>query len=128
MFAMGIVVLSYLCLGLALDNNLQDGESDNVFNIPYQVKEGVKIAQYAAIIIALVMEEELPTGFYLLRMITKKSLHEKYPRIMYYKFTFSALVRIGMGYLFLFNTFLVVIQATGVLEIFYDVLAVSLSL
>ncbi|EED89764.1 predicted protein [Thalassiosira pseudonana CCMP1335] len=111
--------------GLALDNNLQDGESDNVFNIPYQVKEGVKIAQYAAIIIALVMEEELPTGFYLLRMITKKSLHEKYPRIMYYKFIFSALVRIGMGYLFLFNTFLVVIQATGVLEIFYDVLALD---
>mmetsp|Transcript_27421 Transcript_27421/g.54868 ORF Transcript_27421/g.54868 Transcript_27421/m.54868 type:complete len:109 (+) Transcript_27421:716-1042(+) len=71
------------------------------------------------------MEEEIPTGLYLLRMIPKQSLHRKFPKIKFYRFFLAAIVRLLMGYLFLTNTFLVVVQAEEVLDIFYDVLALQ---
>ncbi len=55
-------------------------------------------------IIALIMEEEIPMGLYLLRMITKESLEKAFPRIKFGKFLLAAIVRLVMGYLFLFNT------------------------
>ena len=41
------------------------------------------------------------------------------------RFVAAAFVRLVMGYLFLFNTFCVVVQATAVLDIFFDVLALQ---
>ena len=73
----------------------------------------------------LLMEEEIPTGVYLLRMIPKQSLNSKFPRMNYGKFVCSAIVRILMGYIFLLNVFLVVVQSNEVLDIFYDVLALQ---
>ncbi|KAL7535670.1 hypothetical protein ACHAXR_006658 [Thalassiosira sp. AJA248-18] len=149
-FAVAIVTLSYFCLILALINIFEDYEPENPFSVPYQVKTSVRISQYLAMIIALIMEEEIPTGLYLLRMISKESLNNKFPTILFVKFVLAAIVRLVMvsticelliicakrmplihsssnfkGYLFLFNTFVVVAQATAVLDIFYDVLALQ---
>ncbi|KAL7534025.1 hypothetical protein ACHAXR_005587 [Thalassiosira sp. AJA248-18] len=144
-FAVGILAISFLCLGLAFANTLQTND------IPVNVSWGVRGAQYLSIIIALLMEEgevyqyrchamdnchqiinllcfhhkEIPTGFYLLRMIPKQSLHQKFPQMKYRKFIFSSIVRIFNGYYFLVNVLLVLVQATGVIEIFYDVLALQ---
>ena len=71
------------------------------------------------------MEEEIPSSLYLLRMIPKNSLHDKLPRIKFSKFVLSAAVRLLMGYIFLFNMFLVIAQASGVLDIFYDMLSLQ---
>ena len=71
------------------------------------------------------MEEEIPTGLYLLRLITKESLHKIFPKMKFGRFVAAAFVRLVMGYLFLFNTFCVVVQATAVLDIFFDVLALQ---
>ncbi|KAL7473437.1 hypothetical protein ACHAXS_014063 [Conticribra weissflogii] len=125
LFAAFIVVLSYASLLLALVNNFTDGTADNPLNIPYNVTYDVRISQYLAIVIALIMEEEIPTSLYLLRMIPKQSLHKKFPNIKFYRFFLAAMVRLLMGYLFLTNTFLVVVQAEEVLDIFYDVLALQ---
>ena len=61
-FALGIVSLSYISLILALLNIFEDGEPGNRFNVPVSCSTTVRIAQYIAMIIALVMEEEIPTG------------------------------------------------------------------
>lgn len=61
------------------------------------------------------MEEEISTGVYMLRMIPRKSLKNKFPKMRFWRFTFSALIRIAMGYIFLSNMFVVVVQATGVI-------------
>ena len=61
-FAIGIVSLSYISLILALLNIFEDGEPGNRFNVPVSCSTTVRIAQYIAMIIALVMEEEIPTG------------------------------------------------------------------
>mmetsp|Transcript_8257 Transcript_8257/g.17580 ORF Transcript_8257/g.17580 Transcript_8257/m.17580 type:complete len:512 (+) Transcript_8257:1-1536(+) len=58
-------------------------------------------------------------------MIPRKSLKNKFPKMRFWRFTFSALIRIAMGYIFLSNMFVVVVQATGVIDIFYDVLALQ---
>ena len=58
----------------------EEGEPGNPFGVPEQVQPSVRIAQYLAMIIALIMEEEIPTGLYLLRLITKKSLHNTFPK------------------------------------------------
>ena len=61
-FAIGIVSLSYISLILALLNIFEDGEPGNRFNVPVSCSTTVRISQYIAMIIALVMEEEIPTG------------------------------------------------------------------
>lgn len=68
---------------------------------------------------------ELPTGLFLLRQITMDDFHKKLPNKKYRKFAMQALLRIFSGYFFLMNVFLVLIQANGVIEIFYDVLALQ---
>ena len=163
-FGLGISVMSFTCLILALVDNLQNGE------IPYNVPISVRIAQYLSIVIALLMEEgkfclvffvhkmcsflcvicilclclstvfihtffidvtiysslcihtELPTGLYLLRRISRPYLASKFPEIKYSSFVCSCILRITMGYLFLINVVVILAQASGVVDIFYDVL------
>ena len=50
-FGLGISVMSFTCLILALVDNVHNGE------IPYNVPISVRIAQYLSIVIALLMEE-----------------------------------------------------------------------
>ena len=78
-----------------------------------------------AIIIALLMEAEIPTGLYLLRRISKAHLKREFPEISYNRFVLSNVLRILMGYLFLVNVVIILIQADEVLAIFYDVLALQ---
>ena len=119
-----IAALSILCLLLTLLNNgAKPGEYKDV--IPANVPPAVKIAQYASIIIALLMEEEIPTGLYLLRRIPKQYFISKFRELKYSKFVCSCVLRILIGYLFLVNILLVMVQATDVLSIFYDLLALQ---
>ena len=125
-FALGIVAISYTCLILALFNNIyEDNPPWNPLNIPVGVSLDVRVAQYLSLMIGLIMEEEIPESLYLLRMISEKTLRNKAPNLKFGKFVFCACVRITMGYLFYFNMFIVVAQATAVIDIFFDVLALQ---
>ena len=73
----------------------------------------------------LLPSTEIPTGTYLLRTISKPALKETLPRIAYWKFALSAVMRILNGYFFLVNVELILIQSSGVIDIFYDVLALQ---
>ncbi len=79
----------------------------------------------AGILVALLMEEEIPTALFLLKRISKPMLQNQFPEISYWKFVASSILRFTMGYLFLANVVLILIQASEVLEIFYDVLALQ---
>ena len=61
---------------------------------------------------------EIPTGLYLLRRISRRSLRQHFPHMNhnYRKFFASCLVRIANGYFFLLNVLMVLVQATGVLD------------
>ena len=61
---------------------------------------------------------EIPTGLYLLRRISRRSLRQHFPHMEYeyHKFFSSCLVRIVNGYFFLLNVLMVLVQATGVLD------------
>ncbi|KAL7533728.1 hypothetical protein ACHAXR_006358 [Thalassiosira sp. AJA248-18] len=119
LFSLGIAAISYGCLALALVYNVKHG------CIPTNVVSSVRVAQYLSILIALLMEEEIPTGLYLLRRISQPYLKSKFPNVSYPKFVMSSVLRITMGYLFLVNVVIVLVQADGVIEIFYDVLALQ---
>ena len=60
-----------------------------------------------------------------MRLITIESLHNVCPFASYKKFYACNVFRVLMGYLFLINVLLVLIQAEDVLTIFYDVLALQ---
>ena len=123
-FAVGISIagLSILCLLLALfDNNLSNLKDV----IPANVDVAVKTAQYTSIFIALLMEEEIPTGLYLLKRIPRHYFKSKFPELSYQQFVFANLLRIAMGYLFLVNVLMTVIKASNVLEIFFDFIALQ---
>ena len=124
-FALVIVLVSYTCLFLACHNNMQDGSKGNLLNVPFGVAVDVRIAQYLSLVIGLLMEEEIPAALFLLRQVPKSSLRQTTPKLNYSRFVFTAIVRLLMGYAFLINMFLVVIQAKAVLDIFYDVIAIQ---
>ena len=121
LFATSIVIISILCLVMALWNSLTANSTPgNPLGIPSNVGWAVRASQYLSIFIALIMEEELPTGLYLLRTIPSPTFKKKFPTKSYKKFVATAVLRILMGYAFLVNVFVILTQATGVLEIFYD--------
>ena len=121
-WAFVIAAGSFLCLILALLDNPW-GNFQN--NIPANVNPPVRFAQYCSIFIALLMEEEIPTALYLLRRIPQQYFNSKFPDLVYSKFVCSCVIRILSGYLFLLNVLLILVQSSGVLDIFYDVLALQ---
>ncbi|KAL7521761.1 hypothetical protein ACHAWX_006442 [Stephanocyclus meneghinianus] len=118
-FAVSTAGLSFFVMVLALINNKSGSTETNVYSIPVNVSPTVRASQYCA----LLMEEEIPTGIYLLRRIPKSSLSTAH--ISYKKFVGSSIVRIILGYTFLVNAFLVIVQGDRVLDIFYDMLALG---
>ena len=119
LFSLYIAVMSYGCLIIAFIDNVKHND------VPENVEISVRIAQYMAILIALLMEEEIPTALHLLKRISKQHLQSKFPGLSYWRFVASSLLRFSLGYLFLVNVFVILIQANNVLEIFYDVLALQ---
>ena len=57
----------------------------------------------------------------MLRTIKEPAFTKRFPNKSYNKFIASAVLRIVLGYTFLVNVFVILAQATGVLDIFYDV-------
>lgn len=119
-----IAVLSILCLLLSLFNNgLAKERIEDV--IPANVDTAVKTAQYTSIFIALLMEEEIPTGLYLLKRISRQYFIRTFPELSYHQFVFSNVLRIFSGYLFLINVLLILIVADDVMEIFFEFIALQ---
>mmetsp|Transcript_13556 Transcript_13556/g.22257 ORF Transcript_13556/g.22257 Transcript_13556/m.22257 type:complete len:665 (-) Transcript_13556:54-2048(-) len=125
LFAWIIAALSIGCLVLALINALDGGTALNSLNVPENISSSTRAAQYLSIFVVLLMEEEIPTGLAQMRLITWGSLRNVCPHASYKKFLACNVFRVLMGYLFLVNVLLVLIQAEDVLTIFYDVLALQ---
>ena len=126
--------LSMFALILALKNELDNGEPGNFLGLPAGVPEEVRLAQYFGIFIGVLMEDEIPTGLELIgkgveqRMVSaSKSTRHLYAEegIDMKRIVLPALLRLLIGYTFLFALFLVVVQESTVLDIFFDVLALE---
>lgn len=126
--------LSMFALILALKNELDNGERGNFLGLPAGVPEEVRLAQYFGIFIGVLMEDEIPTGLELIgkgveqRMVSaSKSTRHLYAEegIDMKRIVLPALLRLLIGYTFLFALFLVVVQESTVLDIFFDVLALE---
>ena len=63
------------------------------------------------------LPKEIPTGLYLLRMIPKTTFQKKFPDMKYEKFVLSSILRICLGYFFLVNVMIALIQADSVIEV-----------
>ena len=70
-FAMFVLFVSFSCLGLALWDGLGEGSPGNPLGVPVNVSEQVRAAQFLSVLVALTMEEEIPTGTYMLRMMPR---------------------------------------------------------
>ena len=120
-----ITALSILCLLLALFSNGFTSYRDFTNKVPANVNTAVKIAQYTAIFIALLMEVEIPTGLYLLKRISRRYFLNTFPELNYPQFVCANASYVMMGYLFLINVFLIVIMSDNVMIIFFDFIALQ---
>ena len=94
-----------------VDSHLSFGRNNsNPLNVPSNVPPEVRAAQYISILIALIMEEEIPTALYFLRMIDRGAVQEKM-KGNYSRFIMSNMCRLLIGMLFLLNVFLVLAQS-----------------
>jgi hypothetical protein len=122
------ILTSMLCvgtLGIALADQLKNGDPDNWLGLPPEVSTVVHVARFVAILIAVLNEQEIPTSL----EIIGKGMEQvpsaaggllSMPRIL-----FSSILRILVGILFFITMFCCVIQSTSVLEIFFNVLALE---
>ncbi|KAL7458616.1 hypothetical protein ACHAWC_010206 [Mediolabrus comicus] len=124
-FSVGIALLSISCLVLVIWNALSAGEPGNKLGVPVRVETSVLIAQYCGLFVGLLAEEEIPQALILLRLITRESLQISYPEMSYTRFLLACVLRLVMGYLFLLNLFLTIVQADNVIGIFFDILALE---
>ena len=107
-------------------NELDNGEQGNFLGLPAGVPEEVRLAQYFGIFIGVLMEDEIPTGLELIGKSVEQRRHLYADEgIERKKIVLSALLRLVIGYTFLFALFLVVVQESTVLDIFFDVLALE---
>jgi len=124
-YALSIYSISMASLVMALYNSVPGGSPKNPLSVPANVPLEVAAAQYLGIFIVLLMEGEIPTGLTLLRVISSSSFKKKLPTKSHTRFVCSAILRILLGYAFLANAFVIIAQSEGVLNIFFNVLALQ---
>ncbi len=124
-FALATSALSILCLVLALWSALTKGTKNNPFGLPVGVGPQVHIAQYAGLLIGVLMGEEVPAGLELLAMGVCQTLVLNGERLVRGRILFYSLLRLVVGYMFLMSLFFNVAQNNDVLGVFFDVLALQ---
>ena len=124
-FALATSALSILCLVLALWSALTKGTKNNPFGLPVGVGPQVHIAQYAGLLIGVLMGEEVPAGLELLAMGVCQTLVLNGERLHRWRILFYSLLRLVVGYMFLMSLFFNVAQNNDVLGVFFDVLALQ---
>jgi hypothetical protein len=124
-FALATSALSILCLVLALWSALTKGTKNNPFGLPVGVGSQVHIAQYAGLLIGVLMGEEVPAGLELLAMGVCQTLVLNGERLHRWRILFYSLLRLVVGYMFLMSLFFNVAQNNDVLGVFFDVLALQ---
>lgn len=71
------------------------------------------------------MEDEIPTGLDLIGKSVEQNASTTGRRFSMRRIILPALLRLAVGYTFLFALFLVVVQEQTVLDIFFDILALE---
>ena len=118
-------ILCFCTLGLALADQLKNGNPDNWLGLPPEVSTVVHVARYVAILIAVLNEQEIPTSLELIGKGVEQVPSATGEKISMPRILFSSFLRILVGILFFITMFCCVIQSTSVLEIFFNVLALE---
>ncbi|KAL7544693.1 hypothetical protein ACHAWF_008059, partial [Thalassiosira exigua] len=117
-----VAALSTFSMALVLLNSLGRGFR---LEVPAGVGTDVRCAQYCGILVGLLMEEEIPQGLNLLRFVSKELFQESYPNHSYTRFVLASVFRIVLGYLFLANLYIIIVQADNVIAVFFDILTLE---
>jgi hypothetical protein len=127
-FVFGIfsTALSVLCLGLAVVSSIAKGNETNPLGVPQGVSNVVHTAQFAGLIVGVFSEDEIPEGLQLMALAMSTAEQDYGQRTKSIRFKrriiIVSLLRICVGYLFLFALFVNVVQNDEVLQTFFDLL------
>jgi len=126
-FVTGILttILCMTTLGLALADQVKNGDPDNWFGIAPQVSPVVHVARYVAILIAVLNEQEIPTALEIIGKGMEQVSSTASEGISMGRIMFSSSLRMLIGMFFFATMFCCVIQSTSVLGIFFNVLALA---
>ena len=94
-FAFIIFGISIAVLVLAMLDNLDGSSKGNILKVPANISKEVRAAQYLSIIVAVLIEEEVPTALYLLKMLPRETVEQL--GLSYPKFVMSVGFRLAIG-------------------------------
>eukprot|EP00566_Odontella_aurita_P008738 CAMPEP_0113568750 /NCGR_PEP_ID=MMETSP0015_2-20120614/24025_1 /TAXON_ID=2838 /ORGANISM="Odontella" /LENGTH=860 /DNA_ID=CAMNT_0000471331 /DNA_START=122 /DNA_END=2705 /DNA_ORIENTATION=+ /assembly_acc=CAM_ASM_000160 len=92
-------------------------------DIPPGVPNSVRVAQYIALFLGVLLEEEIPEAIEVLTKVCWK--RNATTSSFRYRVILSVSCRIVIGYVFLIVLFIIVVQADQVLDIFFNMLALQ---
>ena len=131
-FALGMGVLLFqFALYLLMGGNLIDFEAGinesggNLFGIPANVTSAVWLAQIVAIVIAVVMQDDIRTGIDMLREGYGEGMQAVFPNSSRTKFALSVFARLFAGALGLFVNFLLIVSSETVIDLLLNFTALA---
>jgi hypothetical protein len=114
--------ISAACLILAFQNEWDNGSPGNPLGVPAGIRSSVRAAQFLGVSIGILTEEEIPTA---LVIIGKRAEQERHAGIAWHRILLPSILRMCIGYMFIFCLFLTVVQEDSVLDVFFGKLSFS---
>lgn len=124
-FALFVFAIQIAILALIEKDLLEDNESGNFFKVPPFNDGIVTAAQFLALLVAVMSQDDCITSLYIISVVYDKGVMKTYPHATLASWSISNLCRFGEGFLSLFVTFTFIVQSKDALELFLNFVAVE---
>ena len=116
---MQFAIIFLFLVGVKSNNTPQ-----NVLNIPPAADQNVRIAQFLALPLCVMCHEDCTTALYLLAFKWKAEIQREHPYATKLSWYMSLTTRFVMGFLLVFMSFIQIMQATNITDLFLNLEAI----
>ena len=123
-FALFVIMMQLFIVTLFYWDLLKDGDSGNKLNVPVYVNTQVRIAQFMALPLTIMSHEDCTTALYQLAVKYDPKILLTYPYATRGSWITSVALRFLVGFLLIYISFIEVMQATRITELFLNLEAI----
>jgi hypothetical protein len=124
LFSFSIVSMQLIIILLFYKDLLQDGSDGNRMNIPINVDNQITIAQFLAMPLAIMSHGDCTEAIYLLSRKYDSKIRETYPDATPFSWQMALFLRFTVGFLLIFISFIQIMQAQRLTELFLNLEAI----
>ena len=119
-YCMAIIGLQLTIISLFYYDLLEGGSDGNKLNIPLTVSAQVRGTEFLALPLAVMAHEDCLTALHLTRVRFNYEVTRDHPRATHYAWNLTLFVRFFVGFLLVFVSFIQIMQADNVTDLFLN--------